>query len=565
MGGSVSLFSPTSIAAFVLFIGILIFVHELGHFLAAKYFGIKVLKFSLGFGPPLFRFTRGETVYQIAMLPLGGFVKMLGDAATDEIAPEDRARAFNTVPVYQRALVAVAGPAFNLIFPVMCFFAYYVLGPTVIAPVIGQVELGTPAEKAGLRSGDRILTIDGTRVWDFDGMSALVRDGAGQLLHLQVERSPGAAPIEVDVIPKTVQDEDLFGTAKSRGMIGVSAAQLGTRLGVEVGAGDRAGLRTGDRVVSIAGEKVSHLADLERVAAAHAGSTVRLVVARPTSLGAGDLFFAIREEPRVLELPIPTPYAGLSELGLFPSETFVRSVVPGGASARAGLRPNDRVLEVDGTPVSLFFSFEAALQKAESRPVKVKVKSAGEAPRTLTIVSDKREVYHEVTGKMRPYYDPGLGAGDLPRRVETGHWYSGGGYVTEKAQVGLAEALRASVEQTLKVIGETVTALFKLFVGEISPKTVGGPIMLFQVAAQAAELGIFVYLHLLAMISVNIGIINLLPMPIFDGGHLLFCAVEAIKRKPVSLRVREAATIVGLVLLVLLAALVFSNDLGLTK
>jgi len=161
-------FGPTSIAAFIVFIGVLIFVHELGHFLVAKLFDIKVSKFSLGFGPPLIAFERGETTYQVAVVPLGGFVKMVGEHPDEPLPEEDRDRAFSTAPLYQRALVAMAGPAFNLVFPIVCFFAYNVLGPQVEAPVVGQVAPGRPAAEAGLRAGDRIVAVDGRRTYSFE-------------------------------------------------------------------------------------------------------------------------------------------------------------------------------------------------------------------------------------------------------------------------------------------------------------------------------------------------------------------------------------------------------------
>ena len=153
--------TPQTVAAVLAFIGMLVFVHELGHFLTAKFFDIKVLKFSLGFGPPLVAFTRGETTYQIAAIPLGGFVKMAGDNPHEEVAPEDHARSFMGAPVYQRAIVSFAGPAMNLLFPVLCFFAYNILEPEEQVAEVGTVELGTPAARAGLQRGDRILSIAG--------------------------------------------------------------------------------------------------------------------------------------------------------------------------------------------------------------------------------------------------------------------------------------------------------------------------------------------------------------------------------------------------------------------
>ena len=141
-------------------------------------------------------------------------------------------------------------------------------------------------------------------------------------------------------------------------------------------------------------------------------------------------------------------------------------------------------------------------------------------------------------------------------------WNSGGRYITEQATLSLGQAMIMSVNETFKIIGTTTLGVLKLLTGGLSIKNVGGPIMLFQVAAAAAEMGLFKYLEFLAVISINLGIINLVPLPVFDGGHLMFCAIEAIKRKPVSMRVREAAMMVGLVLLAMLFVLVFSNDIS---
>lgn len=558
MGGSVS-FGPSSVAAFILFIGILIFVHELGHFLAAKYFGIKVLKFSLGFGPPLVRFERGETTYQIALLPLGGFVKMLGDVPGDDIAPEDRHRAFNTVPVYQRAVVAFAGPLFNLVFPIMCFFAYYVLGPTVKAPVVGQVEVGGPADVAGLREGDRVLSVDGERVWSFERMASLIRARPGQLVEMEVERDGERKAIQI--APKEVQGADDFGGSQPQGRIGVGPLQLGTRIGVDGPAGRALGFQTGDRLLKVAGQRVKRLSEAEKALAEHRGQAVEIVLARPEARSAGGLLVATRERPETLRLQVPEGFAALADLGLASSETFVRALDPKGAAARAGLRPGDRLVALSGRPVSLFVAFAMDLRQLEDAPGEVEIIRDGERIR-LGIQNDKKELESELTGKMQTYYDSGLGLGATPRHLSTAYWNPGGEDLVETARLSLFEALVVSVETTARVIGSITIALFKLFSGDISVKQVGGPIMLFQVAAQAAEHGLFTYLQILAVISVNLGIINLLPIPVFDGGHLVFCAIEAIKRKPVDLRVREAFTIVGLVLLAVLVVLVFTNDIS---
>lgn len=551
-------FGPAAIAAFIVFIGILIFVHELGHFLAAKYFDIKILKFSLGFGPPLISFKRGETQYQIAAIPLGGFVKMVGDSPLDEIAPEDRARAFTTAPIHRRAIIALAGPLFNLTFPILCFFAYNLLGPTVIAPVVGQIEIGTPAERSGLKNGDRMLSVNGHRTWSFKRMAELISSHAGEDLTLRVQRD--GKELELHVTPTQVVNEDEFGSPEKSGRIGVSPYHIGTRIGVDDAKRNAGGFETGDRILSVGGKPVVHADEVDRAIREHRGKTVPFVVARPEPLSIGDAMFADAESPRTLQVRVPAEASDISALGLALSDTFLRAVRPGGAADRAGLRPGDRIVAVDGTAISLFWSFLAQHHQAQKRPLALTVRRQGKEL-AVTLKSDEKVLKHEVTGLDRPYYDHGLGLGSPPQHNETLHWSSSVREETEKVQLSLGEALTLSFRETAGIIGLTTLGLYKLFSRQISIDTVGGPIMLFQVAAQAAELGVFAYLHMLAVISVNLGLINLLPVPVFDGGHLLFCAVEAIKRKPLSLRAREAASIIGLVLLLALIVLAFRNDI----
>lgn len=560
-------FGPSAIAAFIVFIGVLIFVHELGHFLAAKYFDIKVLKFSLGFGPSLLSFTRGETTYQIAAIPLGGYVKMVGDAPGEDIHPDDRGRSFTSAPIYQRAVIALAGPAFNLVFPILCFFAYNVLGPQVIAPIVGQIEIGQPADRAGLQPGDRILSVDGHRTWSFRRITELISARPGRQVAIEVERD--GQKLDLVVTPDAIRDENLFGSPEERGIIAVSTTREGTRVGV-VDPKRALGFVTGDQVLSVDGHAVTTSDQLVRAIKQAAGKKVQVVVSRPDPKVAGDLLYASLGQPVTLEVEVPAEATGLAELGLASSEMFLRKLVPGGAADRAGLRPGDQILAVNGRAIRLFWSYLLEQKNAADRPLKLTVAREGQ-PLEVELVAEAKTCVHDVTKKPTTLYDPGLGLGDLgpeascstlqERQQTLAHWSSVVAPETEEARLSLGEALWASVRQTGEVIGFVGTGLFKLFSAEISVDNVGGPIQLFKLAAQAAEVGVFAYLRMLALISVNLGLINLLPIPIFDGGHLVFCLVEAIKRQPVSLRAREAASIIGIAILVALLVLALRNDI----
>lgn len=550
---------PKEIAAFIGFIGILIFVHELGHFLAAKWFNIKVVKFSLGFGPPLIAFRRGETQYQIAAFPLGGFVKMVGDAPGEEIDPDDRARAFTNAPIHRRAIIALAGPAFNLIFPVVCFFAHNLLGPEVVSPVVGQMEIGKPAELAGMKRGDRVLSVDGARVWSFDRMAELISPRPGEPLTIKVLRD--GQELELKVTPAPTQGEDFFGAPETQGKIGVSYARAGTRIGIDDPKKNTGKLITGDRVLRVAGKAVERAEDLNSAIAHAAGQTVELDIARPSPLALGDLMLADAEEPVKISVDIPAGAKDISALGLAQSDTFVRGIAPGGAADRAGLRPGDRVLAVDGKEISLYFTFINLMKEAKQNPVQVLVRRNGEEL-ALSLVNDRVMRKHPVTGLEREELDAGLGIGPVPRTIGSQHWSTTAPDEKEQARLTIPEAFVAAVYETTAVIGMVTTGIFKLFTRQISADNVGGPLMLFEVAARAAEMGTLAYLTMLAWISVNLGLVNLLPIPIFDGGHLLFCAIEAVRRKPLSLRAREAASIVGLVLLFALIVLAMRNDIA---
>ncbi|MBK8013207.1 MAG: site-2 protease family protein [Deltaproteobacteria bacterium] len=559
--------NPNSIAAFVAFIGVLIFVHELGHFLAAKYFNIKVLKFSLGFGPPIVAFKRKETIYQIAAVPLGGFVKMLGGSPV-ESEDDTTERSLSAAPIYQRVIIYAAGPAFNLVFPVLCFFGYSVVGPRVLSPVIGEVEIGRPAERAGLRPGDRVLAVDGERTWSFSRFQDLIRARPEKPSEVTIARD--GKTLTLSVTPDAVQAETMFGGMETIGQVAAISRRAGAVVGVFDPSLNRAGFVTGDRVLEIDGKPVALADEMEAALRRSAGRTVFVVVRRSRPLAAGDVLFADAGSFEGLRVDVPENYGGLQDLGLALSETFVRTLVPDGAAARAGLMQGDQILRVDGKPIRLFWSFLRAMDEAQEKAVSVDVRRNGQEM-TLELANDPVRCIQETSKREKTLYDVGVGAGSIPdgslcrrfleRRMLLSYWPSDARAETEDADLTVAEALVWSLSETKAVVEGIGMTIYKLVTGEVSRDNVGGLGQLYMLASQAADLGFGAYVQSLAFVSVNLGLINLMPIPVFDGGHLLFCAVEAIRRRPLSLRARELASLVGLLFVLALFVLAIHNDI----
>ena len=207
----------------IIVIGILVFFHELGHFLLARLFGVGVEKFSLGFGPKLASKTVGMTEYRISAIPLGGYVKMVGDEPDKEIAPEQEALAFNKKPAIQRLLIALAGPVFNLILAVLIFWGLFAsLGEYILEPVVGEVDESSPAAAAGLQEGDRIVVIQGQPVDTWEGMSELIKSSEGRPLNVEVDREGEARFFQIT--PHIITSKNIFGEAVQRHVIGIRSA-----------------------------------------------------------------------------------------------------------------------------------------------------------------------------------------------------------------------------------------------------------------------------------------------------------------------------------------------------
>ena len=346
----------TNIVSVVVLLGVLIFVHELGHFLVAKRAGVGVLKFSLGFGPRIIGRKIGETEYLLSLIPLGGYVKLLGESPGEELSSEEEKKSFLKQPVWKKIGIVAAGPVFNLLFALMIFALVYMIGVPVLTSEIGGLQPGSAASEAGIAVGDKVSAVDGKSVTKWDELSEMISQSHGKTLVITVQRNQ--VPLEITVTPRTMKTKNLFGEAVETFKIGVSPA-----------------------------------------------------------------------------------------------------------------------------------------------------------PRT-------------VVERLNPF-----------------------------------AALGAGAKQTWMISKLTVISIVKMFEGVVSPKSLGGPIMIAQLAGAQVQEGIIPFIMFMALLSINLAILNLLPIPVLDGGQLFFYVVEIVLGREVNLRWREMAQQVGFVLLILLMVFVFAMDI----
>ena len=436
---------------FLVVLGILVAFHELGHFLAARWVGVKVLKFSLGFGPKLFGRQVGETEYLVSAIPLGGYVKLFGEDEAEAITPEDRRRSFAHQTLWGKVLIVSAGPGFNFILAYLIFAAWLSTGYTLpvpsfkdIAPVLEAVAPESPAAKAGLMVGDQIKKIDGRDIATRVELLDAAAKGKGAPLTLEVLRDGRLETLTVTPIPAP--------------------------------------------------------------GPAHKGEDA-------------GYYLGIEEIPPV-----------------------VNEVVPGKPAAAAGFREGDRVLSIDGTLIHTWTQMTSLVKDHPGKTLQVDVLRDG----------------HRVSLSVTPVAESTTVNGQTVQIGKIG--IAGPDRSLMRSTTPLA-AIYNGLEATWKWTELTVVGLYKMIVGDISSKNIGGPLTIAKISGEAAAQGPANVIFLIALLSINLGVLNLLPIPILDGGHLLFFLIEGILRKPLGERQRELAQQVGLVLLVGVMIFAFWNDL----
>ena len=532
-----------TLLSFALVISVVVFFHELGHLIVGKALGVRAIRFSIGFGPRLFGFNAGETEYRVSLLPLGGYVKFAGDNPYEEVAPEDRGRGFLEQPPWKKGVIAFAGPAANFALAVALYFVVFAAPHQDLAAKVGYVKPQSPAAQAGLRSGDRIVSIDGEPVVGWSGLQEKIRAHGGQPVTMEVERSGARETLRV--VPAVHEETDPVETVK-HGRIGISAVPRAAQVTVispDSSAG-RGGVRTFDKVVKLDGVPVGNWEQLQEQLSARSDA-LDLDVLRPEAVQApgGTLW-----SDKPLSLTVPAPVAP-GDYGLEASDLTLFAVQPGGAAEEAGLKRGDRVLAVNGRPaLSWSDEVDAAIKAAGTQPVRIAVRRDGKEL-TFTVTPHLRKDRDE-TGLLQDVPDLGA-APDLNGFADAERIW---------VRYALPDAAYRAVTNTGGFVRKQAIGIVRIVTGHISSRAIGGPLMIADVARKAAENGWRELVFTMGAISIVLGLMNLIPVPVLDGFHVLTAFIEGIRRRPLSVRFREVANVVGIALLLTLMLYAFRND-----
>ncbi|MEO8156749.1 MAG: RIP metalloprotease RseP [Betaproteobacteria bacterium] len=445
----------STLIAFIVALGLLIVFHELGHYVVARLCGVKVLRFSVGFGMPLWRrrFGADQTEWAISAFPLGGYVKML-DEREGPVDPQERHRAFNVQTVTRRFAIVLAGPVANFVLAILLYWVLFMHGVPGIRPVVGVPVEGTPAAQAGLAEGELIARVDGAEVptWQDLRWSLLEHSLRKDTVDLEMHAERG------DIRFRRL-DLSAIGTDK-----------------IDVDLMQAIGLT--------------------------------------------------RYQP--------------------PLKPVIGRLIAGGAGERDGLKEGDEIADIDGHAIASWEGLVASVSAAPGRVLQVRVLRAG-ATHQLAVTPESKQEGGKVLGRIGAA--PKIDEAALKRLIT-------------EVRYGPFESAAKAVQRTWEVSAFTLKMLGRMIIGEVSLKNLSGPITIADYAGQSAQLGWLAYVSFLALISISLGVLNIMPVPLLDGGHLMYYVAEIVKGSPVSDRVMEVGQQVGMVLLFSLMAFALYNDMN---
>jgi regulator of sigma E protease len=528
-----------TLISFVILLSILIFVHEFGHFIAARMAGVGVLKFSLGFGPKIIGRKRGETEYVISWIPLGGFVKLLGEQGNEELSPEDEQRSFFKQPVWKRMLIVAAGPFFNFVLAIVIFFIVYMSGIPNLTTVIGRISPDSAAAKAGILSGDKILSIDNKKIIYWSEVEPIIDESKGREIRIVVQRDNQQKIITVK--PNLSKVKNVFGEEASIYLVeGMLPANNMVAVVGELSpdsAAKEAGILAGDKIASLNDKKITYWEEIRPIINASKGNDVKIVIQRGNDEKAITVKPKLSKEKNIYGEDVYL--IGISAAGYV--HPIVGEILPDSAAKKAGILTGDKILSINDKKIDYWEQVDPML--AESKGDLKMVVQRGDEEKTI-IVQPKLSGVKSVFGK-----DPANVIGISP---------SGNEIIERKNPLA---SIVMSLSKTWELSKLTVIAVEKIIEGVISPRTLGGPIFIAQAAGKQVKEGIIPFILFMAILSINLGVINLFPIPVLDGGHIFFYLIEIVTRKEINLKVKEMSQQIGFVVLLMLMLFVIFIDI----
>jgi len=590
----------TNVLLVIVGIGLLIFIHELGHFLVAKKIGVRVLAFSLGFGPAIFKKTWGETEYRLSLVPLGGYVKLAGEGPEEE--KTGASWEFSSKSAGQRASVFVAGVALNAVLAFIAFIVAFQIGVPFITPDVGQVMPGWPAWEAGIQRGDKIVEIDGSKDLDFEDLFTIValsNPAAG--VSLKIERDNKS--FDVTVMPKYDEEHGI----QRIGIMPATSLEIDKIFAFDnndAPARD-AGIQVKDIVTAVNGKRISTEDEFREAEAMNPGKEISLTVLR---------------DNKEVELKVTPSRVTRWMLGISCATAILDGVKNNSIASNAGFMKGDEVIEINSIPVTGFSDIRKLVVESKDETCIVTVKR-NNTVNLIEIPFKDEKAKEEFLGSLTPFYGLkvdslvegfpaekiGLKPGDrivsidereikewntLLQMVMAGQgkpmvieWMRGNerfvstiepqkdeksaaGRIgvkfrekTEVKQYGLFGSCIVGTKKAIINVQRLYLTLKGFFSQRLSTKNVGGFILIAQASYESAKVGFGKLVYFLGILSLQLALLNILPIPVLDGGHLLFLAIERIKGSPVSQRTLSIAQYIGFGLIITLVIYATRNDI----
>ncbi len=585
----------TYIFGFVVLLGVLIFIHELGHFLLAKAVGVRVETFSIGMGTKILKFTRGETEYALSLIPLGGYVKLTGQDPREDVPKEMESRSFRHKPLWARTAVVLAGPMFNAALTLFLFVVLYSFGAPSQAPVLNRVLESSTAFQKGLRSGDWVKSIsngDQTQeVLDQNSLTKAITENVGQEITLNIKRtnpwsseqdkaqSQDTKDLSINISPTmgSARDPNL-GVFKEQGVLeGVEDQARAPLLQVQNSSWaanrqlpnafwvETLEVQIGSFTESYEVRTFEELDELWKHLADQASNSIEgQVILRGKKAQLAESSDAAakstsQEEPSSQSYTMAWTRADdkmpktLNDAGLSSSELIVIEVMEKTPAAKLGLQKGDEIITLNKTPVESFQSFKSKLQSLAQAGSSIDISwRRGKEVVSASVSPEKVSTTDPVTETQKDQFQ--IGAAFLAIPAPPMSYKLKADNIFHAVELGWNK----SVDLTISM----VQSFYYLATGKISHTTLGGPILIGKIAGESVKQGWEAFVRMMAFISLNLFILNLLPVPVLDGGHLVLFAIEAVRRRPLSLKIVEYWTTAGFLVLMSLIAVVFFNDLN---